>query len=78
MGLFKFKDMGKKLVTLQRHNEVRNRLHRDKKAPVYNGIACPECGKEMMDSEPGVHLMSKPAKKNIHCPECGYKDYAIV
>lgn len=44
---------------------------------VGTGIACPECGKEMVLSEPGRILLTNPPKERIHC-ECGYKDYKYV
>lgn len=35
-----------------------------------NGIECPECGSEMVDSDPGVIMTSAPAQKRVHCPQC--------
>ena len=46
--------------------------------PHPNGIECPECGKELWDSNPMVTLTSYPAKKNIHCPACGYTGYRLA
>lgn len=46
--------------------------------PRRNGIACPECGNELMDTNPMMTLTSHPAKKNVHCPKCEYKGYRIV
>jgi DNA-directed RNA polymerase subunit RPC12/RpoP len=40
--------------------------------PVKNGIACPNCGSELMDSNPSICLTSHPPQWAIHCPECGY------
>ena len=42
--------------------------------PQPNGIACPKCGSELMDSDSGV-LTSMPPQRNVHCPKCGYKGY---
>jgi hypothetical protein len=44
--------------------------------PQPNGIACPKCGKEMLDMDCMV-LCSNPPKKNIGC-ECGYRDYRFA
>ncbi len=44
--------------------------------PQPNGIACPKCGKEMMDMDCMI-LCSYPAKRNVGC-ECGYRDYRIA
>lgn len=46
--------------------------------PQLNGIACPNCGEEMMDSNPSVTLSSYPPQKNIHCPKCNYKDFRVA
>jgi len=43
-----------------------------------NGIACPQCGKELWDSDPTVTLTSYPAQKNVYCPACGYNGYRIA
>ena len=49
-------------------------IHADlTKYPKPNGIECPECKKELMDSDCMV-LYSYPAQKNVEC-ECGYKGY---
>lgn len=45
--------------------------------PQKNGIACPECGEELWDSNPMVTLTSHPAQKNTHC-DCGWSGYRIV
>jgi hypothetical protein len=44
--------------------------------PRPNGIACPKCGKEMVDLDNTV-LCSIPPQKNIGC-ECGFRDYRIA
>jgi DNA-directed RNA polymerase subunit RPC12/RpoP len=46
--------------------------------PKSNGIACPKCGNELMDTNPMMTLTSYPAQKNIHCPKCGYTGYRIA
>jgi len=43
-----------------------------------NGIACPNCGEELYDSDPFVTLTSYPAKKNVHCEKCNYSGYRIA
>ena len=47
------------------------------KEPHPNGIACPDCGEEMWDSDPMVTLDSYPPQKNVHCPKCGYRGYRL-
>ena len=46
--------------------------------PRPNGIACPKCGNELMDTNPMMTLTSHPAQKNVHCPKCGYTGYRIA
>jgi DNA-directed RNA polymerase subunit RPC12/RpoP len=46
--------------------------------PKPNGIACSECGEELMDSNPNETLTSYPAQKNVHCPKCGTRGYRIA
>lgn len=42
------------------------------------GIACPECGKELYDANPGTYLMSNPPKVEVKCAACGYKGYRLA
>ena len=71
-----------KLINLDEYNELRRAarqygmINRNKPKP--NGIACPKCGEEMMDSNPSVSLASNPPQKNIHCPKCNYKDFRVA
>jgi DNA-directed RNA polymerase subunit RPC12/RpoP len=46
--------------------------------PQLNGVPCPKCGTEMMDTHPNIILTSDPAQKNVHCPKCGHKGYRFV
>ena len=40
--------------------------------PHPNNIECPDCGKELWDSEPQVTLTSNPPQKRVHCPACDF------
>ena len=40
--------------------------------PEKNGIACPECGEELCDTNPMIIYTTIPAMKDIHCDKCGY------
>lgn len=70
------------LKSLEEFNDERRALHRvmsDNLSPARpNGIACPKCGKELMDSDPSITLTSCPPQKNIHCKGCGYKGYRVA
>lgn len=37
-----------------------------------NGIACPNCGKELFDTNSNMVLMTHPAKYAINCHKCDY------
>lgn len=70
----------KKLISLGEHNHRQSDLHYilNSNEPRPNGIACPECGEEMMDSDPMSTLTSDPPQKNVHCPGCNYHGYRLA
>lgn len=73
--------MAKKVLkSLDEHNAERHDYYRvaDIKNPVPNGIACPTCGKEMVDTNPYVILTSDPPQMNVRCPACGYTGYRVA
>jgi len=37
-----------------------------------NGIACPECGKELLDTNPNFALLTSPVQYRVHCSACDY------
>ena len=66
-----------KLKTLDEHNKQRWPEPRTNE-PVKNGIACPKCSDELLDSSPLVTLTSWPPQKNVHCDNCGYAGYRVA
>lgn len=68
------------LKSLDDHNKERqqmwNALH-GATAARPNGLACPTCGIELMDTNPFETLTSFPAKKAIHC-KCGYRGHRLA
>lgn len=70
----------KKLKSLDEHNAEasasHNFLYMGK--PIKNGLACPKCGNELLDSTPNMTLTSMPPKKSVHCDNCEYHGYRIV
>lgn len=42
-----------------------------------NGIACPECGKELMDSYPTL-ILEDHRSRHIHCAVCQWRGYRPV
>lgn len=67
----------KKLKTLEQHNCERRIIHRHDDGPHPNGIACPHCESELLDSYPEVMLSSIPPQKKIHCEKCDFKGYRV-
>lgn len=72
----------KKLKTLEMHNAITTNKYFNfnnlNQRPLKNGIACPKCGEELLDSNPNMTLTSYPPKKNIHCEKCDYRGYRIA
>jgi len=68
------------MKTLLEHNELRRQQHAslNSNEPRRNGIACPNCGNELLDSSPMFTLTSNPPQKNIHCANCEYVGYRVA
>ena len=71
--------MKKKLKNLFEHNNMSSTFHSGLfgQSPVLNGIACPKCGEELLDTHPNQTLASMPPKKNVGCSsdKCDYTGY---
>lgn len=63
---------GKILTSLADNNAKAAEAYRRFGEPRANGIACPSCGKELMDSSPSIILPSAPPSKQTHCSACDY------
>ena len=70
--------MSAELRSLTDHNAERaNAWHElDHPQPAPLGIACPDCGAELVNPEPNVTLLSNPPKQHTACV-CGYRGYAL-
>ena len=68
------------LTSLKDFNDVRRFIHKrmNDNSPKKNGIACPDCGKELVDSAPMITLASNPPQKNTRCESCDYTGYRIA
>ena len=69
------------MKTLAEHNAERRADHdalRRAQEPHANGLACPQCGKELWDSNPMMTLTSNPPQKHVHCPACQYRGYRLA
>jgi len=58
-----------KLIPLEEHNR---RKLMGALPSIPNGIACPKCGKELMDSNPDCILLTHPNQCRVHCPHCDW------
>jgi len=67
------------LKSLGDFNSDRYKMHEglNDNSPRPNGIACPDCGKELMDSTPMLVFTSMPPQLAIHCPECDYHSFRV-
>jgi len=74
--------MAKKLKSLEEHNSTNSTFHWSMmpQKPILNGIACPKCGEELLDTQPNVTLTSMPPQKNVGCSskKCDYTGYRIA
>lgn len=65
----------KPLMTLQESNALH---HVKATGPRLNGIACPQCGKELIDSNPNMVLTTHPPMTRIACLHCEYSGTRTV
>jgi DNA-directed RNA polymerase subunit RPC12/RpoP len=63
----------KTLITLAQHTS--DMLNSNSKKAKPNGIACPKCESELLDTNPIEVLTSLPPKKHIACPKCDFRGY---
>ena len=74
----------KVLKSLEQHEAERMEAHRVRlnkiasKQGDLNGIACPDCGEELMDKTPAMILSSYPPQKNTVCSKCDYVGYRHI
>jgi C4-type Zn-finger protein len=74
--------MSKKLKSLVEYNSMSITFHLAMLSPkpTPNGIACPKCGEELLDTQPNVTLTSMPPQKNVGCSskKCDYIGYRVI
>ena len=67
------------MKTLDEHNKECNAFYRRSDTqPRPNGIACPECGNELIDMAPHITLAGNPPQKDICCNHCNYRGYRVA
>lgn len=63
------------MKTLDEHNAERlEAIRLSNTYPKLNGIECPKCKSELMDSNNSV-LCSYPPKRKVQCSKCDYTGY---
>ena len=62
------------MISLKEHNTNKMNNFVNFGDPVKNDIACPECGRELWDTNPMMQLSSCPPQYAIHY-DCGYKGF---
>lgn len=74
--------MASELKSLAEHNSITSTVHRGlfPEKPVPNGIACPKCGEELLDSKPNEILTSIPPQKSVKCSndKCDFNGYRVA
>lgn len=63
------------MISLDENNRRAFAIHTQDNSPRKNGIACPDCGEELMDTNPLLILCSEPPKKDVKCSVCEYTGY---
>jgi len=66
------------MKSLEKHNKEHRNSYSIINKPCPNGIECPKCKKELLDTEPINILTSNPPQNHVHCPACGYSGYRIA
>lgn len=67
----------KPLLTLEQHNQARDKAYGIPEKPEPAGIACP-CGEELLFVDSGRIILCYPPKKAVRCPKCGFQGFATV
>ncbi len=60
------------LKSLEEHNAGIREIYTNINKATPNGIACPKCGAELRDTNPGILLTSNPPQHYVGCEKCGY------
>lgn len=59
------------MKTLAEHDQERRPNYEWFDKPKLNGIACPKCGNELLDTNAAA-LLSNPPKRSVHCSSCDF------
>lgn len=62
------------MKTIEEHNNDRLRILEK----VGTGVQCPQCGDELIETNPGIVFTSYPPKKKVKCLNCKYENYILA
>jgi predicted RNA-binding Zn-ribbon protein involved in translation (DUF1610 family) len=60
------------LKSLKDWNATHGHVLPQERKNIPNGIACPECGTELVDTDRSFRTASCPPKYTVACQKCGY------
>ena len=68
-----------RLIIWEEWNEERLIIWEEARTPgsKKNGIACPKCGDELLDSNSNIVITLIPPRKDVYC-SCGFHGYRIA
>jgi len=66
------------LVSLQEFNRVAMLSYREEVRDRPNGIACPTCGKELVDGNPALVTLGSPPTTQVRCKFCWFTGSRVV
>lgn len=70
-----------RLLTMAEADDAARSFSRSRKGGkvrVPNGIACPQCGHELVDANQGIVLTSLPPRYIIECPQCRWRGNRVI
>ena len=68
----------KELKDFHDHNETRHREYMSHFINLGTGIACPQCGDELQDTNPSTVTCSIPPQKAVHCNTCKFQSFIVA
>ncbi len=68
------------LVPLDKFNSKRRGsfCEMNPRDPRPNGLACPQCTAELLDTNPCLTLLSYPPQKDVKCSRCWYRGHRVA
>lgn len=62
----------KALTSLAEHNAAQTESWQSMNSnkPRRNGLACPQCGEPLLDTNPNMRMLTAPPMFHVHCSQC--------